>query len=136
MDKKIVICVKKVFFSQNCATYSYTKLFYYFEAFLQELRKKLSFRTKKCFSHQIEPNIATLCFSVVLKHFYRNWKKPVIYDKKSVFLNKLIHYAAILWFSVVLKHFYRNCKNLSFRTKKCFSHQIEPYTATLSFYTV
>ena len=37
--------------------------------------------------------------------------------------------SATLSFSAVLKYFYRNRpKNLSFRSKKCFSQQIETHT--------
>ena len=64
--------------SSNWAIYSYTKLFCCFEVFLEKLTKNCHLCQKKCFSHQIEPHTAKLSFSVVLKHFYRNWQKKLV----------------------------------------------------------
>ena len=87
IDNKLVIQVKNVIFSSNFAQYSFAKLFYCIETFLQKLTKKLSFRSKKCFSHQNEPHTAILCFSAILKHFNGNWQKTSLFGQKSVFLN-------------------------------------------------
>ena len=96
------------------------------------------------FSHQIEPHTAKLSFSIVLKHLYRNWPKNCHLSQNSFYLNKLNthlcfsnqneQYTAKRSLFVVLKHFYRNWqKKLLFMSKKCFSYQIKPHSATLSF---
>ena len=125
----------------------------------------MTFRTKKCFSHQIEPYIAIISFSAVLKHLYRNWQNYHL-CQKSVFLNKIRPHTATklfcyfeaffleidkkTWvFLIKMSKMQLNeaCllywsifteidKKLPFMSKKYFSHQIDPHRATLSFSAV
>ena len=39
--------------------------------------------TKTCFSPQIEPHTAKLCFSVVLKHFGENSQRTSLFSQKK-----------------------------------------------------
>ena len=107
-----------------------------FESFWLKLTKILSFRSEKWFPYPIEQHTATLRVSVVLKHF--NWfdQKTCQLGHKRVFLNKL-SYIQLNYAFLLLEAFWRNVtKNLAFRTKKCFSHQIEPHSAKLSISAV
>ena len=79
------------------------------EGFLQN--KAMSFMSKKCFSHQIEPHTATLSFSAVSKHFYRNWPKNCRLCQKKCFSHQIVTHTAVLSFTAVSKHFYRNWQN-------------------------
>ena len=96
IDKKLSFWTKKYFSRQIEALHSYTKVFWYFEAFLQKLTKTFSFRSKnvflnklntyRSFSHQNEQNKAKRSLFVVLKFFYRNWQKTCDLCQKGVFL--------------------------------------------------
>ena len=44
--------------------------------------------TKTCYSTQVEPHTAKLCFSVSLKHFGGNSQKNSLFGQKSDYLRK------------------------------------------------
>ena len=86
--KNLSFRTKKVFFSSNSAICSYTKLFCYFEEFLQKLTKKKSFMSKKVF---FLPNWARYSYTKLFRcfevFFFRNWQRTC--HLGSVFPNKL-----------------------------------------------
>ena len=78
---------QKVFLSSNWAPLSYNKLFCCVEAFLMKFSKNLSFRSKKCFSLQNGPHIATLSSSALLKDFLWKWQKNLSFGTKKKFFS-------------------------------------------------
>ena len=108
--------VKKVFFSSKWATYSYTKLFCCFEAFLQKLTNNLSFGSNNYFSLQIEPTYSNTKFSAVLMHFYGMWQKNIVLVKKVFSLQNESN-TAKLCISALLMHFYGLWQKNSFYLK-------------------
>ena len=165
LTKKIVICVKKVFFSKNCAfillhkgfllfwnifteidqkiviyvkknflsTNWAIKGFCCFEAFLQKLAKNLPLRSKYCFSLLIETHTGVFLIKIskiqLIKTCLLYWisfteidKKIVILFKKVFFSTNWAIYSYTLVFCCFDEFLQKFTKNLSFRTKKYFSH--------------
>ena len=115
--------------------------------------KKSLFWQKMYFFQQNEPHTTKLRISAVFKQFYAKRPKKSHFGQKSVFLIKMSHTAFLLFLKhflrkltkkfsfwskkcfAVLKHFFRNSpKTYHLVQKSVFSHQNEPYTATLSYY--
>ena len=131
MTKKLSFMSKKVFFSSNWTMYSYTKFFCCFDLFLQKWQgQKCVFLIK--LSH-IQLHLAFLLFWSIFTEIN---KKNCLLGQKSVFLIKLSHIQFNLAFLLYWSIFTEIDQKLPFISKKCFSHQIEPNTAKLSFSAV
>ena len=107
--------VKKVFFSTNGATYSYTKLFCCLKHFFIEIDKKnCHLGQKHVFLTKLSHIPLNLAFLLFCSIFTEIDQKIVIYVKK-VFSQQIDpHYEqnkAKRCLFVVLKHFYRNWQN-------------------------
>ena len=56
--------------------------------FFLQIIKMRKILIKTCFSYLFDPHTAKLCFSVVLKHFWRNSQRTSLFSPKSDYLRK------------------------------------------------